>query len=123
MLHTASFYAPQHWVGRAYRVSRAHPRGRRAQWETLSFLYPSRALLLAYRRGELDFAALSRDYRAGLEAGYDLDRRFREWVAESPGLGDITLLCFEAAGVPCHRRVAAQWLLEREPSLTPGELR
>ncbi len=123
MLYTASFYAPQHWVGRAYRVSRAHPRGRRTQWETLPFLYPSRALLLAYRQGELDFAALSRAYREGLEAGYDLDRRFREWVAAAPGLGNITLLCFEQGDTPCHRRVAAQWLLEREPSLTRGELR
>ena len=123
MLYTASFYAPQDWIGRAFRVSRAHPRGRRAQWETLPFLYPTRELLRAYRQGELDFEAMSRAYRESLEANYGEDRRFQEWLAELPALGNITLLCFEGADLPCHRRVAAQWLVEREPSLRTGDLR
>ena len=123
MLYTASFYAPQDWLGQAYRVSRAHPRGRRTQWETQPYLYPSRPLLLAYRREELDFTALSQAYREELDAAYGLKSGFREWIEELPGRGDITLLCFENAQTPCHRRVAAQWLVEQEPGLALGDLR
>ncbi|HJN87842.1 MAG: DUF488 family protein [Dehalococcoidia bacterium] len=123
MLYTASYYAPDDWEGRLYRVSRRHPRGKRVQWETLPFLYPRQELLLAYRSGEIDFAAFSREFRRGLDTDYhDLDK-FREWVDESPGLGKFTLLCFEPAGQPCHRVAAARWLLERAPSLRRGELR
>lgn len=123
MLHTASFYAPQHWVGRRYRVSRHHPRGRRAQWETLPFLYPSAELLRAYRDGAVDLDAFSLAYRQALGAGLVSDPSFRHWLAAVPDLGDFTLLCFEAAGLPCHRRVLAQWLLARSPGLRLGALR
>jgi uncharacterized protein YeaO (DUF488 family) len=123
MLHTASFYAPKHWVGRLYRVSRHHPRGRRTQWETMPLLYPSAALLRAYRAGELDFEAFGIEYRCGLDAALVVNPELQEWLAGVPALGDFTLLCFEAAGLPCHRRVLAQWLLSRAPGLEVGELR
>ena len=123
MLYTASFYDPQDWVGRACRVSRAHPRGRKAQWETLPFLYPSRELLTDYRQGELDFDALSQAYRDELERRAGEDAAFQEWLRELPTLGDVTLLCFERDNRPCHRRVAARWLAAREPGLGLGHLR
>lgn len=123
MLYTASFYAPEDWEGRRYRVSRRHPRGRRVQWETLPFLYPRQELLLAYRNGEIDFAAFAREFRRGLDTGYRDLAQFQEWVEGLPGLGNFTLLCFERAGQPCHRVEAAGWLLERAPSLRGGELR
>ena len=123
MLYTASFYTPENWEGRLYRVSRTHPRGKRVQWETLPFLYPRRELLLAYRTGEIDFAAFAHEFRTGLDTGYHGQAQFREWVEGLPGLGKFTLLCFERAGQPCHRFEAARWLLERVPSLSRGELR
>ena len=123
MLYTASFYDTDDWVGRAYRVSRAHPRGRKAQWDTLPFLYPSRKLLRAYQQEELDFDALALAYREELEAKRNEDGGFQEWLRELPGLGDVTLLCFERADRPCHRRVAAQWLVEQEGALRIGALR
>lgn len=123
MLYTASFYAPQDWVGRFYRVSRAHPRGQRTQWETLPFLYPQRELIRSYRTGEVDFAAFAREYRKGLDQGYERLAEFQEWLGVVPSLGDFTLLCFEPAGEPCHRRTLAQWLLERAPSVALGALR
>ena len=122
MIYTASFYDPQQWRGQPYRVSRAHPRGRRAQWDTAPFLYPVRELLRAYRGGELDFEALSLEYRRGLDEAYQQKEEFREWVDALSALGDFTLLCFERGETPCHRRVAAQWLLEQLPLLSPGEL-
>jgi uncharacterized protein YeaO (DUF488 family) len=123
MLYTASFYAPEDWVGRAYRVSRQHPRGRKVQWENLPFLYPSRELIQDYQGGEIDFATFAAEYRRGLEERYEKQADFQEWVKSVPSLGDFTLLCFERAGQPCHRLALAQWLLERVPSLRAGILR
>lgn len=123
MLYTASFYDQEHWKGQPYRVSRAHPRGMRAQWDTAPLLYPPRELLREYRAGTLDFVALSLQYRQGLDSAYDQSSEFREWVQELSALGDMTLLCFERGETPCHRRVAASWLLERVPELRLGELR
>ena len=123
MLHTASFYSPEDWIGHAYRVSRLHPRGRKTQWETLPFLYPGRELLSAYRKGEIDFPSLSAEYRLGLDEGYRSLPEFQIWVDLTPDLGDFTLLCFERAGEPCHRVELARWLLERVSSLALGYLR
>jgi uncharacterized protein YeaO (DUF488 family) len=123
VLYTASFYDPQDWKGRSYRISRAHPRGLRTQWDTAPFLYPVRELLRAYREGAVDFATLSREYRQALDAAYDQLGQFQEWALGLPSLGDFTLLCFEREGKPCHRRLAAGWLLERVPGLICGELR
>ena len=123
MLYTASFYEPRHWVGVRYRISRAHPRGRRTEWEVLPALYPSRALLTEYRAGGLGFAGLDVRYREELDETHKRDPAFREFLEGLPGTGDLTLLCFEPEGTPCHRRSAAAWLLERVPCLELGRLR
>ena len=123
MLYTASFYDPDHWQGQPYRVSRAHPRGRRTQWETAPFLYPPKELLRAYRAGMLGFGELSLEYLSALDAVYQQSAAFQEWVAGLPSAGDVTLLCFERGDDLCHRRVAARWLLERAPGLGHGQLR
>ena len=123
MLYTASFYAPGDWRGEAFRVSRAHPRGKKTQWGTLPFLYPTRPLLTAYRAGEVDFAGLAMEYREELEQGWQRSPEFQNWMEEIPRMGDFTLLCFEKAGEPCHRRILARWLTERVPALRVGEIR
>ena len=123
MLYTASFYEPRHWVGVRYRISRAHPRGRRTDWEVQPALYPSRALLTEYRSGDIDFPTLDARYREELDAAHQRDGAFRSFLEELLGAGDLTLLCFEAQGEPCHRRSAAAWLLERVPGLALGRLR
>lgn len=123
MLYTASFYEPRHWVGIRYRISRAHPRGRRAEWEVQPTLYPSRGLLTEYRRGDLDFAALDVRYREELDGTFERDEGFRAFLGGLTEAGDLTLLCFEPEGAPCHRRSAAAWILERVPGLELGRLR
>ena len=110
-------------MGLPYRVSRAHPRGLRVQWDTAPFLYPARELLSVYREWVLDFAELTRRYLLALDDAYELLDQFQEWTDALPSLGDVTLLCFERGEQPCHRRVAARWLLERVPGLICGELR
>ena len=123
MLYTASFYAPGHWVGVRYRISRAHPRGRKTEWEVQPAFYPSRVLLTEYRQGNLTFAELDDRYREELDETCEGDARFRAFLEQLPDIGDFTLLCFEPAGQPCHRRCAAAWLLERLPGLALGRLR
>jgi hypothetical protein len=58
-----------------------------------------------------------------MDANYEKKGEFREWVDELASAGDLTLLCFERGEKLCHRRVAAQWLLERVPGLECGDLR
>ncbi len=123
MLYTASFYDPQDWKGQCYRVSRAHPRGRKAQWEVARSLFPDRLLLDYYRAESIDFGVLTIEYRMAMDANYEKKGEFREWVDELASAGDLTLLCFERGEKLCHRRVAAQWLLERVPGLECGDLR
>ena len=123
MLYTASFYEPRHWVGVRYRISHAHPRGRKTEWQVQPALYPSRSLLTDYRQGNLTFPELDARYRQELEATFERDAEFRSFLEQLPNIGDFTLLCFEPAGEPCHRRCAAAWLLERVPRLDLGRLR
>ena len=122
-VYTASFYDPQDWVGLVYRVSRAHPRGRKTQWETLPFLYPPRVLLQAYRAGDIGFPDFERDYVAGIEAAVGQAGELEEWLSTVPSMDRFTLLCFERAGQACHRRVLARWLQGRVASVEFGELR
>ena len=123
MLYTASFYCPDHWNGTSYRISRAHPRGQTTKWEIQPFLYPSRSLLDEYRRGSIDFDGLTSRYREELETNYNWEADFQDWLGSLKPEQDFTLLCFEPDGKPCHRRVAAAWLLEKIPCLMLGQLR
>ena len=123
VLYTASFYAPNDWVGSIFRVSRGHPRGRRTQWGNLPFLYPPLDLFRDYRSGRVGFETLTTEYLRGLDALVGRSDQFREWLEGVPELGRFTLLCFEPAGENCHRRVLADWLLERVRSLELGAKR
>ena len=123
MLYTASYYQPSHWVGTRYRISRGHPRGRSTIWEKQPYLYPSRLLLTEYQDDQIDFRELDLRYREELEETYESEGGFRDWVKVLAALGDVTMLCFEPAGEPCHRRLAAAWLLEKAPDLQLGLMR
>jgi uncharacterized protein YeaO (DUF488 family) len=123
MLYTASYYHSEHWQGKAFRISRAHPRGQTTKWDVQPFFYPLRRTLDQYRDGKLDFAGFSAEYRIELQTNYDWEGAFQDWLALLKPEEDITLLCFEPEGEPCHRRVAAAWLLEKMPELGPGQIR
>lgn len=123
MLYTASFYEPAHWIGTRYRISRGHPRGKVTDWELQPCLYPSRPLLTEYRSGAINFRELDLRYREELEGTYGSEGSFRAWVEALAASGDVTLLCFEPAGEPCHRRLAAAWLLEQAPGIELGLMR
>ena len=122
MIHTASFYQPQFWVGAPFRVSRLHPRGRKVQWETLPFFYPPAELIKAYRKGRMGFKTFEHSYLATLEERLADDDLMKRWIDEASDLNDFTLLCFERDDAPCHRRVLARWL-EQNARLELGHLR
>ena len=103
MLYTASFYHPEDWHGTPYRISRAHPRGQKTAWEVQPFLYPSRQLLTEYREGALDFAGLTERYWEELQTNYKWEADFQDWLGSLKPDEDLTLLCFEPEGEPCHR--------------------
>ena len=123
MLYTASFYHSEHWEGTLYRISRAQPPGQTTKREPQPFLYPSRRLLDEYRNGSVNFDGLIFRYREELETNYNWEADFQDWLDSLNPKQDLTLLCFEPSGEPCHRRVAADWLLEKMPELGIGQLR
>ena len=123
MLYTASFYHSEHWEGTPYRISRAHPRGQTTKWEVQPFLYPSRRLLDEYRHGLIDFGGLTSRYREELETNYNWEADFQDWLDSLKPEHNFTLRCFEPSGEPCHRRVAANWMLKKMPGLGMGQLR
>ncbi len=120
-LYTASFYDPQDWVGQPFRISRGHPRGRKVQWGTLPFFFPERALVRAYRGGEIDFTDYTPIYLDHLDRTYETSDAMGRWIHEDmPKLEDFTLLCFERFDAPCHRRLLAGWLAGKCPDLQIG---
>ena len=80
-------------------------------------------MLTEYREGVLDFAGLTAGYLEELQSNYDWEADFQTWLGLLTPEEDFTLLCFEPEGQPCHRRVAAAWLLERLPDLRLGQMR
>ena len=116
-------YHSEHWEGTPYRISRAHPRRQTTKWEVQPFLYPSRRLLDEYRHGSVDFKGLTFRYRDELETNYSWEADFQDWLDSLKPEQDFTLLCFEPRGEPCHRRVAADWMLKKMPGLRMGQLR
>ena len=130
MLYTASFYEPRHWVGTRFRISRAHPRGRRTDWEVQPALYPSRALLTEYRRGDLDFPGLDARYREELDITYDSSEGFRCFLQALPDVGDFTPPVLRTGGYPLppafRSSVADQesaWRGTRPDALIPVTIR
>ena len=83
--------------------------------------YPAVDLLRAYRDGHVDFDGLATAYVEELEKAYTGQPELAQWVAETPELGDFTLLCYERAGDLCHRLVLARWLQEKQPLLRVAE--
>jgi uncharacterized protein YeaO (DUF488 family) len=102
---TKSIFEPaQESDGYRVLITRFYPRGiRRTHFdEWVSSLSPNRDLLFGYKEGRIDwdsfmdsfFEQLKNDVESveAIHALYDSSRN-----------RDITLLCFEKDGVPCHR--------------------
>lgn len=91
-----------------YRVliSRFYPRGvRRENFdEWVSSLSPKPELLFKYKHGAIDWDSFKRSFMLQLKNDIDgLEAVFA--LHDLSKMHDITLLCFEKSGVPCHRHL------------------
>ncbi|MDE0267059.1 MAG: DUF488 family protein, partial [Thaumarchaeota archaeon] len=104
---TKSIYAPAGPSdGRRILVTRYHPRGvKRSKYDAWDrSLAPRAKLLKAYKDKDLEWADFERRPLQELRASPDSVSSIRELHACSR-THDITLLCYEPAGRPCHRRL------------------
>lgn len=83
----------------------------------IAALAPGNGLLADYRSGALDWTGYAWRYLAELNA----DAVMRELAGIS--LDGACLLCAEDSADQCHRRLAAEWLQQREPTLRLVHLR
>jgi uncharacterized protein YeaO (DUF488 family) len=128
---TKSIYEPaEPGDGLRVLITRYYPRGvkkdRFDRW--IRALSPSRELLSGYRSGEKDWDEFKGSFLSEMMA----DPESIEALSKMATLGrdnDVTLLCYEKAGLPCHRYVVQEvlttpHLLRRYASATtPDPLR
>jgi len=82
-------------------------------------LSPSSGLLSSYRKGEKGWEQFSEDFLSEMRANPDSVKAIGRLRALSDAR-DITPLCYERSGIPCHRYLVRDILAE--PSLLLGRL-
>jgi uncharacterized protein YeaO (DUF488 family) len=97
-------------------ITRFYPRGvkkdRFDRW--VRELSPSRELLRAYRSNEKSWEVFKSEFVAELKANPSSLTAIRAVRRESRK-SDVTLLCYEKSGNPCHRYVVVE--LVKKPKL------
>ena len=106
---TMCIYEPRPGLegGRRILVTRHYPRGiRRSHFDDWAReLAPSRELLKRYRAGSMEWRDFAGAYLAELR-GSDGARLALQSLRRAAKNGEeITLLCFEPDGAPCHRHI------------------
>jgi uncharacterized protein YeaO (DUF488 family) len=115
---TKSIYEPaEPGDGLRVLITRYYPRGvKKDRFDRrVVALSPSRELLLSYRSGGMDWEEFSNAFLAELLANpesIDAIRSLHEVSKER----DVTLLCYEKPGLPCHRYIV------RDLVASPGSL-
>ncbi len=109
-LVTKSIYEPREESdGTRVLITRFYPRGvkkdRFDRW--LRDLSPSRELLGAYRSGEKSWEVFESEFTAELNASPSSMLAIRS-LREESRKGNVTLLCYEKSGLPCHRYIVAK---------------
>ena len=87
-------------------ITRFYPRGvRREKYDVwIRSLAPSAELLKRYKNSEIDWGNFKTALLSELRSNIDSIEAIYALNAESL-VQDITLLCYEKDGIPCHRRV------------------
>lgn len=107
MIKTRSIYAPaDENDGFSVLITRFYPRGiRREKYdEWLRELAPSRELLKRYKAGEINWEGFLTELLSELRNNDDSTDAIRMLNTKS-NMQDITLLCYEKDGLPCHRHL------------------
>jgi uncharacterized protein YeaO (DUF488 family) len=125
---TKSIYDPAELEdGVRVLITRYYPRGvKRDRFQRrIIALSPSRGLLSSYRHGEKGWDQFSTAFLSELRANPESLEAIRSLHALSQ-VQDVTLLCYERAGAPCHRYlvrdlVAAPDLISGRPEEEGGK--
>jgi uncharacterized protein YeaO (DUF488 family) len=120
---TKSIYEPAGpGDGARLLITRYYPRGvkkdRFDRW--VKPLSPSRDLLSSYRSGEKSWGQFRRSFLLEIRSSLESLEALRALDALSK-VQDVTLLCYEKAGLPCHRYVVQEILTK--PSLRSSYLK
>ena len=117
MLKTKSIYQPiEKEDGRRILVSRLHPRGvKKSQYDVwLKELSPSMELVREYKNDKITWKKFFSKYKIELRENSESMETLKHLRKQSK-TSNITLLCFEQDGIPCHRHVLRDIL--RRPKL------
>ena len=119
-VRTKSIFLPPEWEdGHRILITRFYPRGvskdRFDEWAYV--LSPRPELLFAYKEGKIDWGTFGREFIEQLKGGTG-GLEAIQTLHELSKREDITLLCYEKDGNPCHRHlvrdiIANPDLLER----------
>ena len=112
MIRTKSIYKPiEKGDGKRVLVSRLHPRGvKKSQYDAwLKELSPSIDLIHEYKNGKITWKKFFLKYKRELEKNPESISTL-QILREKSKTDNITLLCFEPDGIPCHRYVLREIL-------------
>ena len=107
MLKTKSIYKPkERGNGKRILVSRLHPRGvKKSQYDVwLKELSPSLDLIHEYKNDKITWKTFFSRYKKELQENLMAIEIMQELYKKSKA-SNVTLLCFEPDGVPCHRHL------------------
>ena len=106
MIRTKSIYAERGDTdGLRVLVTRHYPRGvKRSHFDAwYKDLAPSAGLLKSYRGGAIQWDAFMIKYKSEIDDAWSLG--IISWLHLLSAKSDITLLCYERDGEPCHRHI------------------
>ena len=90
-------------------ITRFYPRGvkkdRFDRW--IRELSPSSDLLHAYKSGDKSWQTFAAEFKTELDANPSSMLAIRS-LREESRKGNVTLLCYERSGIPCHRYIVAE---------------
>ena len=114
MLKTKSIYKHKEKTdGQRILISRLHPRGiKKSQYDVwIKELAPSMTLVREYKNNEITWKKFFSKYKKELQESPE-SLNFLKTFRKQSKTDDITLLCFEPEGIPCHRHVLREIIVK-----------
>ena len=115
MIRTKSIYAERGDAdGLRVLVTRHYPRGvKRSHFDAwYKDLAPSAGLLKSYRGGAIQWDAFMVKYKSEIDDAWSLG--IINWLHLLSAKSDITMLCYERDGEPCHRHILREAIANLE---------
>ena len=114
MIKTKSIYKPKDVIdGDRILISRLHSRGiKKTQYDKwLKDLSPSIELIHDYKNKKITWRKFLSLYKSEISKNFQSLELIRQLRKQSK-IDDITLLCFEPDGEPCHRHVLREIIVK-----------